>query len=601
MQKNVQHLRRSQFIYTFGPGAIMEGLNGPRLIPNFKYGLQNLFNSIYLERLEISDTRLKIAIKNLIGQNIRIFLLPSNESLRKSQNSGIYKTYIFPTWKICYGRAANHPVILYNMERCPLCNDLNNASTVRFVLACTNGHLDEVNWQYAVHRNSSNKKCNPNYYYWNAGGTSLSNIKIKCPQCKNEITMEEIYQINFKCTGRFPEKEIPIDRRGQSPYYPRPRRPFRNKCDRSMKVIQRQSSSLRIPETITLLTIPEFDNSITRILQIEKIAAALRTIMNLPTINDMERNEIVEWLIRSLRGVVSNDTLTIIINYINDNCIGKLFEIYNKLYDENKTFIDFIYQEFESLIEEPINIDYDNFKMLSPTEIPKINNIPELLVYPIEKIRTVTTQIGYRRVPTTKNNEQPELIKIGGFLDEEYWYPGFEGFGEGIFIKLKNEEYPNIEDFPAFKEWNKNSQNINNINNYLWGNLPINPYFIWYHTLSHSIIETLSLYSGYSSASLRERVYISRNGKNGGILIYTTSPGEDASMGGLLNTIEIFDKIITVAYLRIQQCSNDPLCHQIRKSSSMPNGSACYSCLLISETSCEHRNMWLDRHIILGD
>ena len=28
-------------------------------------------------------------------------------------------------------------------------------------------------------------------------------------------------------------------------------------------------------------------------------------------------------------------------------------------------------------------------------------------------------------------------------------------------------------------------------------------------------------------------------------------------------------------------------------------GASCYGCTMNSETSCEHRNMWLDRNILL--
>jgi len=124
---------------------------------------------------------------------------------------------------------------------------------------------------------------------------------------------------------------------------------------------------------------------------------------------------------------------------------------------------------------------------------------------------------------------------------------------------------------------------------------------VWLHTLSHALIMAISLHSGYSSASLRERVYIDRDADNGGILIYTTSPGEDGSMGGLVGAVDIFEEILERASGRIGLCSNDPLCAEVRKTPERINGAACHSCLLISETSCEHRNMWLDRHIILGD
>jgi hypothetical protein len=49
-------------------------------------------------------------------------------------------------------------------------------------------------------------------------------------------------------------------------------------------------------------------------------------------------------------------------------------------------------------------------------------------------------------------------------------------------------------------------------------------------------------------------------------------------------------------------CSNDPICalHAPREHDPQPlHGSACHGCLLISETSCEQRNDFLDRSLVV--
>jgi len=127
------------------------------------------------------------------------------------------------------------------------------------------------------------------------------------------------------------------------------------------------------------------------------------------------------------------------------------------------------------------------------------------------------------------------------------------------------------------------------------------PLFVWLHTLSHAIIKALSAHAGYSAAALRERIYIDRKAENGGILIYTTSLGEDGGMGGLVETADKFETILRLATGSIRICSNDPLCSEVRRKPEMTNGAACYSCIFVSETSCEHRNMFLDRHLVAGD
>jgi hypothetical protein len=280
-------------------------------------------------------------------------------------------------------------------------------------------------------------------------------------------------------------------------------------------------------------------------------------------------------------------------------------------------FIDFIDQEFDSLLQGPRNCE--NFVMGKHEIIKSIDSFPALNVYPVNRLKTTTVQIGYtRKVPTDKKNkkdknqEYQELdpivssasaIRSDNHDGNDYWYQGFEGVGEGIFITFSEGEFSGLKKRKAYNEW-YSTFSKGDVKNTMSGNTSVtHPLYVWLHTLSHAIINVLSLYSGYSSASMRERIYIDRNQKNGGILIYTSTPGEDAGMGGLsgLVTQEKLQQILVKAKERIDICSNDPLCLDVSKGSKSQNGAACYSCILISETSCEQRNMFLDRHLITGD
>ncbi|MHC1567230.1 MAG: DrmB family protein, partial [Candidatus Syntropharchaeia archaeon] len=293
--------------------------------------------------------------------------------------------------------------------------------------------------------------------------------------------------------------------------------------------------------------------------------------------------------------------------YIREKGIFIFCELFRHLHNEERTFIDFVYEELESLLAGPRTTD--NFSMSPPRRIQSRPGdiIPDIDVYPVEMLKTITAQIGYRRMPYTKRDpatgriEIPKLISSGVYLvDDSIWYPGFEGRGEGIFITFSDGNIPEFSESRAHEEWRRYGGS-SNLTGTPWGDIPREPLFVWLHTLSHALIMAISLHSGYSSASLRERVYINRNADNGGILIYTTSPGEDGSLGGLIGAVDIFEEILKMASERIRLCSNDPLCSEVRKTPERINGAACHSCLLISETSCEHRNMWLDRHIILRD
>jgi hypothetical protein len=88
-----------------------------------------------------------------------------------------------------------------------------------------------------------------------------------------------------------------------------------------------------------------------------------------------------------------------------------------------------------------------------------------------------------------------------------------------------------------------------------------------------------------------------------GLLVFTSSPDADGTLGGLArqgdtkNIVEVFeDGLASMTW-----CSSDPLCIEgVHTMSEPANGAACHACLLASETSCEEFNSFLDRALLVG-
>lgn len=597
---NVQNIRRSQFILTYGPGSILEGRNGPRIIPTLGWGFGNNFGRI-LKEYEVTDIRMSNVIKKRMtkfkDKDVRFFKIPSNASLRKSDNQGIYRTYIFPAWKICYGKEDNHDPILYNsLEHvyCPLCHK-NPQTNIRFVCACPDGHLDEVKWNYVVHKGKT--ECESDYFYWNARGSSLSSIIIGCPKCGSKNNMGEIYKGNFKCTGRHPEREQPTVDYGIC--LTNPKRYYN--CDQRMKVVQRQSTSLRIADTLTLLKIPKYSKPIANVLQYETVASFV-----MGSIEYMVPEEKFISALKKLRKI-PEDSKGTILEYIAENGYDDMIDLAEELYDESIGVDNVLIEEFKTLKDKESCSDVDNFCKGPPSSFT-INfgkhEFP-IDVFPVDKLKTVTVQIGYQRKPYLKKDKETKkiieskIVPCGASRSDgsTFWYPVYEGIGEGIFITSEKNPIDFLDLSENSKEWMDNKPQYPD----RWRENEVkNPVFIWWHTLSHALIRSLSFSSGYSSSSIRERIYLDSDNR-GGIFLYNTSPGEDCGMGGLVESTNNIKEIIYNAIKNIDLCSHDPLCSEIRISSDRVNGSACHNCLLIPETSCEHGNMWLDRHIINGD
>ncbi|MEM3646805.1 MAG: DUF1998 domain-containing protein, partial [Thermofilum sp.] len=232
----------------------------------------------------------------------------------------------------------------------------------------------------------------------------------------------------------------------------------------------------------------------------------------------------------------------------------------------------------------------------------------ELRVAPVLRLRTVTVQKGYWRAVTT---DVPPIMVDVSFPDsrnpEQKWYLGVEFLGEGIFISAEGdcERGFRFSDENSLS-WRRAFDDPSIYPEHLFrdpaARYELHPLFVWWHTLSHSLIRAISNEAGYSSASIRERVYIEVRGDGtarGGIMLYATQPSSEGTLGGLVALMPYFQGILDAAIENIQSCSADPLCLEHRFRPGNYNGAACYGCLLLSETSCEHRNMWLDRNVFL--
>jgi hypothetical protein len=584
-----QLMRQSQFVLTWGPGAILEGVNGPRMIPMPDIGL---FRGISPEQFEISDERMS---RGLLGGG-RIFRLPSNAELGKDNTAYIYLTKVFPEWWLC----STHWNLYRFKDDCPECrtrNKIGKRDAIRFVMACPEGHLDDVNWDYVVHL--QNRGICPSgsqikFYRWKSGGGSLRDIEIECPRCGMQVNFGEVYQKNWLCTGRFPEREpigSPPDRKG---------------CSSSAVIIQRQASNLRIPDIVSLFTINRY-TQLHLLLDIPAVKAVL--ISATPTDKTQLEN-----ILKKLNevGLVQLGTVSEILRHSWDEINRAIDDI--RASSKSTGYGNLIQEEFRALVDASINgvppmrtpppVSRIRFEV-PKTRIRKVSGIGGHLfrIVPITRLRTIIVQKGYRRVhPDGKSVP----VSFDGRTGEK-WYPGVEHLGEGIFIMFdSNDGYIDEKKFGG-AVWNawKNSYYIppESYKSTLFRDQnkrdELHPFFVWWHTLSHLLIRVLAIDSGYSAASIRERIYFESNerGVRGGIVLYTTQPGE-GTMGGLVTLIAQFEKILKRAVEISELCPNDPLCLEQTFISGNINGAACYGCLFVSETSCEHRNIWLDRHLI---
>lgn len=226
----------------------------------------------------------------------------------------------------------------------------------------------------------------------------------------------------------------------------------------------------------------------------------------------------------------------------------------------------------------------------------------------IDNLAITTTQLGFSRVsmpsPIIVNRKviyPDEKIKpIYNCRKEEVLVlPANKLFGEGIFFMFDNDKVNKwAEDYDLEKYYECNLDD-NDISKFLYDEMGQygKARFYLIHTFSHVIMRELEFTCGYPTASLHERIYYSD--KMCGILIYTAD-GAEGSMGGLVRQGEsnIIERIIKSAMNRALNCSSDPMCWENEYGL---NKATCFSCTMISETSCEQRNLGLDRRALVDN
>jgi hypothetical protein len=460
------------------------------------------------------------------------------------------------------------------------------------VRACPDGHLDDVDWKVTIH---GTKTCAGDTFEWDeTSGSDLKSVVIRCRKCKAEASLLDIYYRTDKCSGYFPELEQ---------YFG---------CDESASVVLRSATSLRYPEVVTSLTIPPAALPIRNVLSQRAIGEGILTLSEDSDSPKQRLIDLLKDIVKKHPERLDPETVVELENTPQEDIVEVIKDILHGN-DKSKTAEEVKLEEFQAL-QHAAKYGYPQ----RPTSVPDfevgVNDVITRLehrglalrVTPVRRLRVVIAQRGYSRPVRGPTKDGPGNSKVPipmveryYFEDEKRWYPGVALKGEGIFIDLP---YGNPPLSKGRKDvWAKREKEA--------GGSPesyrYNPLFVWWHTIAHRIINALSLDSGYSSASIRERVYFRSAGggrnEEGGVLLYTSQEGADGSLGGLIALCqkpgELFENVLLIAERDLDSCSNDPLCS---KHTGDDNGAACYACMLLAETSCEYHNRSLDRLHLAG-
>lgn len=585
MANDLGEIRRSQIIHNFGPGAIVDMRIPGGTVSGIHLGLEEWVKSVYEVSPELESQSIFLKrLKPLTGRTeFRLPPVPKElETWQTRSRQPALTLKTFPSWMQCPSCSALRSLSNWEIPGpgkpghcCPDCSTEKKKKLVfpaRFIVACKDGHIDDFPWDWHVGHKSDG--CRPGASLkLESTAPGLAGLVLSCTSCGARKSMDGIFNksflANLSCKGSRPwllsgREACGIN--GQEGFF---------------RVLQRAGSNVYYPKLVTALDIPpgsNFDGMV--------LGGFAKQF------SDVLPEHRLEWLERF--------------------CPPRLRENLKRYF--SGTFEEFVdeYNAEESREEtESLRLqEYSAFDSQVQYKDRDFLTRPHLInselsavvkrVTQVLKLREVRVLTGFTRIFPPSDAKAGKIAPISS--DEMDWLPAIEVRGEGVFIQLNEDAVQTWEARPQVQA--RLGSLVSNFNAQGGSsNFIPSARGIMLHTLAHLIIKELTLESGYSSASLRERLFFDEIEVKPGLLIYTGSPDSEGTLGGLQiqGDPEKFERLLSSALSNSSWCSSDPLCLDGQLASSdFYSISSCHSCTMVPETSCELNNMFLDRGLING-
>ena len=588
-------IRQSQMITTFGPGALLDLPHHAAIVAgleSWKWGGDD-------RRRQIQEPRLVAKIEAALGlQDLKLYEPPADDPEPGAPPSGV-TAYEFPEWFAAQmplrGPQGQRARPLIHRSRLISRNKFEGPDRkkypvvpVRFVQACVNGHISDVDWYGFVH--GQGDPCRRPLYLDEKGtGGDLSEIDVRC-ECGKSRALILLFERGANALGRCRGRRPWLGEHRDEPCRDAEGNPAYN------KLLIRSASNAYFPQILSVISIPDED---------EKLQAAVGKIWEdflqyVETPEDLTRERKKARVNAALEGY-SDDIVWREIDRRRGGGAGgeqkkiKVAEIETLLSSAEEIGDDKLAGDF-----------YARALKRPPTESGLWKKIDRVVL--VHRLREVIAQIGFTRFEPAMNDIDGELslgVRSAQLADEVKWLPAVENRGEGVFISFRADaisawrkrpevQKREVELFEGFKLWRKRHPGTT-------AQFPGVAYLML-HSLSHLLITTVALECGYSSSAIRERVYAGDAGY--GILLYTGTPDSEGTLGGLVHIGRRIEEHLRNAIELGRLCSNDPVCAQHSAKHALEEqyllGAACHGCLLIAETSCERFNQYLDRSLVVS-
>lgn len=597
---NKYAIRRDALISPWGVGAIVPFPHDESLMVaglDFWFDNNHSFDD---PEFIIEDARLS---KRLDG---KVFVMPPDfrDSKQDFSHSNMKIPAVrFPRWHYCpvcgnmekIGAAEQRPRCSGEMRKSngreTYCyknrahpNKLPYLVPERFIAVCPNGHIEDFPIMEWVHRKSGKPIQDSCKLIRSTGGSSssLAGVRYTCT-CGATANMSGAFEKDAL------EKKISYTCTGSKPWLGEEK----DDCGQSLFVLQRGASNVWFADIMSSVYIPNFPKKVSQTTK-DCVSKGCKRFMSSRTECHPDEVAIKQFVAACM--VVDDD---IDYEFAVSEIIAALKK--NEAEDTPQTEDDYRKQEFDVLTKTCGTTDEELYVKNYPiSQYKGLNYLKSISL--VHKLRETRVFKGFRRI--TPNADNP-LARIS--LKDLPWLPAVKNCGEGIMFEF---------DYDLLQIWAKQDkviERVDKIENNLkrckrLSNEMLNPVYILLHTVAHCIINALSAESGYSNASIRERIYCPKYiypdmPRMTGFLIYTASGDSEGSLGGLVRqgVSGRIEDVFLRAISNARWCAADPVC--ILSDGQGQNGcnlAACHNCTLLPETSCENKNQLLDRGLLIG-
>lgn len=491
---------------------------------------------------------------------------------------------------------------------------------VRFIAVCHSGHLCDFPWKEWAECTCADEG---RLVLTDTGGSDLSSITVYCEACGGPGKKRSLSRVTQRPDpgeqSQFGEKGIRCP--GQRPWLGAG---ADEACGEELVGALINQTNVYFPRTVSAILLPEVDevSDVTVKLR-QEISSDASVLPAAKMMWDMkQRGPACAAVANSLsvRGIAATSAEI-------EQALAGLFDPSSAVdardarpADPESEMLSFRRAEYNILRREMIDPKRSRDLRVVPAAVPEQLSSWISRVRLVERLKETRVFFGFDRLEPQGNflDGLPEKALRQLFRDPpdatNAWLPAIEVFGEGVYLELSDEAITKWQ--RANRDWLEarlSDQFISRIAGQFQTLPPSGGLsrswasrYLLVHTLSHALINQMVFECGYSTAALRERLYVSADTQApmAGILIYTAAGDSEGTLGGLvrLGRPERLGQVFQRALGRASWCSADPVCSENLggQGSRLANLGACHSCVLLPETACETINHGLDRATVVG-